>query len=167
LGDTYKDNRKFSDQFLPEIQQILVPYLMGPADIQYDTKEATDLMMIDAKDKRIACRVRRDDAMKWRHQFTIRYRSQVQTYSELHKIAWGFGDWLFYGIANKEETALQRWCIVCLRAFRYHRQMSTDQISSGVIQNTGDPTQFMWFDLRTFPERPPILIGCSHPHDYA
>jgi len=170
MSEDYKGNRAFSDQFLPEIQRIIAPLLIAPADIKYDTQEATDLMLIEAKDKRIACRVRRPYAMPYRYQFTMRYKSQVRCFSEYHKISLGFGDWMFYGIAAADNKTLQYWNVIDLKAWRFHMVVNRDQISSGVKRNQNDPTEFMWFDLRTFPKNPPpepaILIASSNPEDY-
>ncbi|MEM6277597.1 MAG: hypothetical protein AAF714_11685 [Pseudomonadota bacterium] len=59
LQNTYGANRAWSDQYLPEIRRLVGPHLLKPAPEDLDTKQATDLMLLDARDMRLAARVRR------------------------------------------------------------------------------------------------------------
>ena len=55
----YRQNREWSDRFLPEIKRLIGPHLLNTAPDQHDWHQATDLMMLDARDLRIGARVRR------------------------------------------------------------------------------------------------------------
>ena len=69
----YTNNRNWSDRFLPEIKQLIGGYLLETAADPFDHIQATDLMMLDARDMRVAARVRRPGyAQRYPYQFTIR-----------------------------------------------------------------------------------------------
>ncbi len=73
----YQVNWSWSDQFLPEIRRIVGGHLLKAAPDPLDHFQATDLVMLDAKDMRVAARVRRPGySMLYPNQFTI--RAQVQ-----------------------------------------------------------------------------------------
>ena len=55
----YMVNRTWSDRFIPDIENIVVGHLLETAADPFDMHHATDLMMLDAHDMRIAARVRR------------------------------------------------------------------------------------------------------------
>ena len=50
---------EWSDIFLPQIKKIVGPLLLEPASFELDASEATDLVVLKARDMRIGCRVRR------------------------------------------------------------------------------------------------------------
>ncbi len=54
----YIQNRNWSDRFLPEVQHIVGRRLLDAAPDLNDMREATGLMMLNARDKRIAVRIR-------------------------------------------------------------------------------------------------------------
>lgn len=56
---TYQTNRAWSDRFLPQIKSIVGAQLLKAAPNALDMKQATDLIMLDGKDVRVAARVRR------------------------------------------------------------------------------------------------------------
>ena len=69
----YATNRNWSDRFLPEIKQLIGGHLLETSPDPFDHMEATDLMMLDARDMRVAARVRRPGyARRYPHQFTVR-----------------------------------------------------------------------------------------------
>lgn len=89
---TYLDNRLWSDQFLPEIQAIVGQQLLQPSPELEDQTQATDLMMLDARDMRIAARVRRPGyAKRYPYQFTLRAKLPSGEPTELGKIVEGYG----------------------------------------------------------------------------
>ena len=114
----YQTNRNWSDQFLPQIKRIVGSHLLETSPDPLDWHQATDLLMLDARDMRIAARVRRPGyATQYPHQFTIRSRVASGAETELSKIVNGKGDWLFYGHANASQTAIDSWYLIALRAF--------------------------------------------------
>lgn len=160
----YSVNRHWSDRFIPEIRRIVGAHLLSIAPDHMDMRQATDLLMLDGRDVRIAARVRRHGyAGKFPYDFTIRSRLPSGNRTELAKIVDGEGDWLFYGHANAEETGFDLWWLLDLRAFRAGliRQASNGYpISSGDRRNA-DGTCFKWFDIRSFPSEPPLVLATS------
>lgn len=53
----YDANRAWSDRFLPHIKDAVGKHLLDTSPEPLDWHEATDLMMLDARDLRIAARV--------------------------------------------------------------------------------------------------------------
>lgn len=160
----YSANRRWSDRFLPEIKQIVGAYLLKTAPDNEDWNNATDLMVFDAKDIRIAARVRRPGfSRRYPFQFTIRARVPSNAETELAKIVNGKGDWMFYGHSNDRQDALELWWLIDLDAFRAAliRQASNGcSILCGDMRNS-DGTCFKWFDIRSFPKRPRLVVASS------
>lgn len=95
----YDINRQWSDRFLPQIKHIVGAHLLEAAPDPLDMLQATDLLMLDARDMRIAARVRRPGyASRYPHQITIRSGVPSGAETELSKIVNGKGDWLSIGI---------------------------------------------------------------------
>lgn len=161
----YANDRAWSDQFIPAIKGIVGPLLLEPADFRRDATEATDLIVLVARDMRVAARVRRHgyaDRYPW--QFTIRARRDTGATTELSKIVAGWGDWFFYGHASADGRAIDRWMVIDLQAVRaglIRRHDAKCTIKSGDKAN-GDGTYFKWFDARSFPAHPPLLVASSH-----
>lgn len=167
MGD-YHSDRCFADRFIPEMKRVIGPYLLEPSAFEMDAEQATDLVVLKAKDIRIACRVRRPgylDLYPW--QFTIRAARDSGAKTELKKIQEGWGDWMFYGHAKEDdEPILAQWFLLDLNAFRYqlsldgYRKDERRHILRGKKPN-GDGTHFAWFDVRSFDPEPPLLIACD------
>lgn len=159
----YYDDRKWSDIMIPQIKTIVGPCLLESASFENDAKQATDLIILNARDKRIAARVRRVGyAEKYPFEFTIRSHRETGSSTELEKIINGFGDWLFYGHADCNDQ-INFWWLINLSAFRAAliRDRNFKQIKFHKKAN-GDGTHFYAFDLRSFPKNPSILISSSH-----
>ncbi len=158
----YNANRHWSDQILHEIKSIVGGHILQAAPDPLDHFQATDLLMLDAKDMRIAARVRRHGyASRYPHQFTIRANLPTGAETELSKIVNGHGDWMFYGHAGPDGQSINAWWLIDLRAFRAalirHR-------TAGAFLHMGDKrnadgTCFKWFDIRSFPKEPPLVVA--------
>ena len=127
-----------------------------------DWHEATDLLTLDCKDVRIAARVRRHGYSKrFSNDFTIRTQTLSGAPTELSKIVNGHGDWMFYGHANVSGDRLDSWFLIDLKAFRAalirHRQNGLP-LRFGDKRNS-DGTAFKWFDIRSFPEEPMLVVA--------
>lgn len=165
----YSDNRVWSDRHMPQIKRIVGPYLLDPPEYeQYDWLEGTDLIVLKAKDMRISCRVRRPKYLpKYAGQFTMRSRLDSGTKTELAKVYEGFGDWMFYGFALRDDApGIGRWSLIDLDAFRAH--MIRDSGDNRVVRfrpeiPNGDGTYFTAFDIESFPADPPLIIARSIP----
>jgi hypothetical protein len=159
----YQDDRTWSDHFIPEIKRIVGPYLLEPAPIEEDCKRATDLIILAARDKRIACRMRRPGyAERYPYDFTIRSERDSGAETELSKLVNGYGDWMFYGHATPE-WKVGRWMLIDLHSWRAHLIRNDDRKAvQPQTRDNGDGTRFLSFDVRKFVGVPPILIGASH-----
>jgi hypothetical protein len=123
----WQENKKWSDQFIPEIKSILGYYLIGPAPEDEDREHNTDLIVLSMRPVRIACRVRRFKYWRsYRDEFTIRCSLPNGYKTELTKIIEGFGDYLFYGFADEDEFTLHAWALAQLNTFRlwHSRQLA-------------------------------------------
>ena len=156
------NNWDWSLQWLPQIRQIVGPLLLQQAPLEIDRKQATDLLVLNARDMRIAARVRRNEYFEsfW-PQFTIRCQLESGTETELSKIVNGWADWFFYGFADEGNNSIPHWFVIDLDAFRAALiRNSAHKIYCGTQPNY-DGSYFKWYDLRSFPEKPPLLIAAS------
>ncbi|WP_187432378.1 hypothetical protein ROLI_008880 [Roseobacter fucihabitans] len=162
--NAYSTNRNWSDRFLPEIKRLVGGHLLETAPDPFDHFQATDLMMLDARDMRVAARVRRPGfAQRFPHQFTIRSRVASGAQTELSKIVEGKGDWMFYGHSDAAQTRVETWWLIDLKAFRAALIRSGGRgynLVSGEQANP-DGTHFAWFDMRSFPSDPPLVVAQS------
>jgi hypothetical protein len=159
-------------RFAPSIKAIVGPLLMTTADEIIDQKEATDFLVFDARDKRIAARVRRQNVFQhpeWRYQFTVRTRRDSGAETEYSKIVKGFADWMFYGHAIDDDGDLiGKWMLIDLDHFRAHLIIKESRAAlRGRWQdvNNGDGTYFRAFDVRAFPSNPAVLVQSNFPID--
>lgn len=161
----YAHDREWSDLMIPQIRSIVGYHLLHEASFELDVKEATDLMVFSARDMRVAARVRRPGfAERYPYEFTIRAARPSGVRTELEKIVDGWGDALFYGHADPSGKIIL-WHLISLPAFRaalIRDAMNGKRVRYATKLNS-DGTLFRAFDLRSFPERPPILIASSNP----
>jgi len=154
----YKTDRQWSDGYIPAMKQIIGPRLLEESSIEVDQKNATDLIVLNAKNVMIACRLRRYEYMKYKDQFTIRSKRDSGADTELKKIVDGWGDLMFYGFADEtEKPAIAAWALIDLKAFRAHLIRNKGGIVMGEKSN-GDGTYFAWFKISSFIGDPPLLI---------
>jgi hypothetical protein len=75
----------------------------------------------------------------------------------------GKGDWMFYGHANPNQTGIGHWWIIDLKAFRAAliRQANNGSPICMGDQANPDGTCFKWFDIRSFPAPPPVVVAPS------
>ncbi|WP_299960776.1 hypothetical protein [uncultured Roseobacter sp.] len=162
--NAYSANRNWSDRFLPEIKRLVGGHLLETAPDPFDHFQATDLMMLDARDMRVAARVRRPGyAHRYPHQFTIRSRVASGAQTELSKIVEGKGDWMFYGHSDASQTRVESWWLLDLNAFRAALIRSGGHGYNVVCGEQANPdgTRFAWFDMRSFPAEPPLVVAKS------
>ncbi len=75
----------------------------------------------------------------------------------------GNDDWMFYGHSNAAVTGLDAWWLIDLRAFRsalIRNRVNAPQFQMGDLRNA-DGTRFKWFDVRSFPAEPPLVVASS------
>lgn len=162
---SYQTDRQWSDQYIPEIKRIVGPYLLQESPFDVDTKQASDLIVMRARDMMIACRVRRPGYERYAYEFTIRSRRDSGTETELSKITNGWGDWMFYAHASKDQGVnFAVWHLIDLHSWRAAMIRAKEKVKCGEKPN-GDGTYFAWFDLRSFPGHPPIVVASSCSFD--
>lgn len=114
-------------QFIPQIKMILAQHLIEEAPFEEDARHNTDLLVLQAKVVRVACRVRHHKFVldqRYRDQFTIRESRPSGVETELPKVLRGWGDRIFYGFADETETAICAWMLGDLDEFRlWHHRM--------------------------------------------
>lgn len=167
---SYPENRQWSDRFIPTIKRIVGPLLLTASEFDLDVSEATDLIVFNARDMRIAARIRRQEyALRYPWEFTVRSRLDNGAKTELAKIVDGWGDWMFYGYSEDRVGEIRRWFVINLHSFRAHliRQSQGGKRLLWGQKPNGDGTHFCWFDLRSFNQS--ILVSASHnvPHSAA
>lgn len=163
----YKENREWSDQFIPQIKQIVGPYLLEKSSFEVDTQQAADLVVITARSLTIACRVRKPGYYeKWSNEFTIRSRNNGHR-TELQKITDGWGDWMFYGHATSglitPDNTIHAWMLINLNAFRAQLIRNRRQLRKGQkVNEPPDGTYFTWFDITSFADNPALIIASQN-----
>lgn len=159
----YEEQRAWAEQFMPEVKRIVGPLLLESAPFEIDVKEATDLIVMRAKDLRIGVRMRQEwvaSHPEFMWQFTMRSRNGAGL-TELQKVTNGFGDWLFYGFGNESDLSIPRWYVIDLSAWRAQMIRNKAVVRRGEVPNKGDNTWFAWYDVRTFTET--VVLFSSHP----
>lgn len=161
---SYANDRFWSDQYLPAVRAIVGPLLLIPAPLERDQTEATDLIVMRARDMTIGVRLRRPGyAGRYPGQFTIRSNRGSGTKTELAKIVEGWGDWLFYGHSDGD-AGISEWTLVDLHHLRasFIRKPALlhapDGSASGKKSNS-DGTSFIWFDANILPKS--VVIAAS------
>lgn len=147
----YRNDRTWSDQFIPAIRAVVGPLLVVESSIDVDREEATDLLVFTARDLRIAARVRKASYLtRFPDEFTIRWKRDNGAQTEFAKIARGWANWLFYGFG--EDGTLAAWRVIDLDEFRFaliRFGLQSKKAPYRVLSN-GDGTEFAAFDVREF-----------------
>ena len=140
----YNQNRSWSDEFMPSVKSILGQVIIEASSFKQDTEEAFDLITLPST-KKIACRVRDyDKYSQYMDEFTVRSRSRYGKKTEIHKIAEGFGDWMFYGFGKNKKVL--KYSVIDLDIFREN----LDSIAP-LNKKNWDGTEFSAFKLGLFP----------------
>ena len=143
----YKNERKWSDKFLVPIARELGEAFIVAAPDKEDMCQNTDLIVFNHKDYTYAARVWRHRYNKFKDEFTIRCGVASGAQTELDKIMDGFGDYMFYGIANKTEDGFSCYSILDLDVFR-----AAIALKPRSFHENQDGTQFAAFKYDHFPK---------------
>jgi hypothetical protein len=159
----WEKNKRWSDQFLPEIKRILGEYLISEPPVEEDAERNTDLIVLRLDAVRIACRVRNHRYLQaYSDEITIRNKVASNNKTELTKIVEGWGDYFFYGFANETETQLAHWILGDLKALRLYIARCLLQKQQPWIAEMKNidclPSTFVIFRYRDIPN---FLIACS------
>lgn len=117
----WQRDKERANRVLPEIKRICGEYLIGEAPQEEDAERNTDLIVLRLDPVRIACRVRTYNYLgecNYRNEFTIRTERPAGRKTELAKIIEGYGDYIFYGFADREAQSLAAWVLGDLKVFR-------------------------------------------------
>lgn len=167
---TYSSDRQWGDRFIPHAKSILGPFLLEESSLEQDTKQATDLVVLHTLTRGIGVRIRKSSYYAdFRNEFTIRSERDSGAETEMSKIIKGWGDWLLYGFCNKSEDQIEYWRIVNLSTFRaaaVQHKSGEIKLKFGKIPNN-DGTHFTYFDVRSFPAAPPLMIASNIPTETA
>ena len=161
----WKDDKRWSDRFIPEIKQHLASVLIQEAPLIEDARRNTDLIVLRMDAIRIACRIRHHKyALKYPHEFTIRAGRPSGAKTELAKLIAGWGDYIFYGFADQSDGSLCRWFIGDLSVFRTWHAIElwrgNPEHMPGAKQSNGDQSSwFMAYDTRVMP--PDFVVSSS------
>lgn len=155
---SWQADKRWSDRFIPEIKLHLAPHVIGEASVTEDATHNTDLIVLEARTIRIACRVRRPGyEQRYPDEFTIRTTRPNGSKTELRKIVAGWGDLFFYGHAGADSAALASWFVGDLNIFR---EWFTDevcrehgQVPGTVKHNRDGSSTFRAFDLKQLPAK--------------
>jgi len=159
----WEDDKKWSDQFLPEIKSILGRYLISEPPIEEDQERNTDLMVLKMDAVRIGCRMRRIENLCYANEFTIRAGRPSGIKTELAKIIEGWGNYFFYGFG--EEGVLYKWTLADLNVFRlwfseYVRDNKGKQPGTGK-ENHDRSSGFLAFQWSDLPSEFIVSSGSS------
>lgn len=153
----WKEDKRWSDRFLPEIKSILGQHLIVESPPEDDSQRNTDLMVLRLNAVRIACRIRKPSYIKnkrYANEFTIRAWRPSHNKTELAKILEGFGDYLFYGFSDDKQVRLSKWMLGDLSAFRvfFESHKTERKPPWQVCGNSDRSSTFMAFDPLLIPQ---------------
>lgn len=150
---SFETDFAYSQQFIGAMRGIAAQHLITAAPLAEDLERATDLIVLQAGTIRIACRVRRPEAIKYADQFTIRSRLDNGAKTELRKIFDGWGHYLIYGFGDEEGDGLTRWLLGDLEVFRSWFDETWDATKEvpGMEIDNGDGTRFRAFVIDDLP----------------
>ena len=153
----WQADKRWSDKFLPDVKRTLGEYLIGEAPYEEDRDHNTDLIVLRMDAVRVGCRIRRSEYLsKYADEFTIRTARPNNIKTELAKIIEGWGNYMFYGISDAEETGLACWALIDLSGFRlwYMSYMATNEgRQPGFTQtNRDNSSDFRAFKIKMLPE---------------
>ena len=162
--DAFDREYEWQRAYLDEIRGLVARLIVGPAPLREDREEATDLMVLNAAHRRIACRMRKPGYLqRYPWDFTIRSETVSGARTEWNKLVEGWGDLLFYGhAAAGDQPRILEWFVVDLAAFRAHLIYQAGRITPAQHRNP-DGTRFYAFDVRDFSASPPLLLQSSRP----
>jgi len=157
MAQNWNKDKRWSDRFLPGITRILGEYFIGEPPIEEDQERGTDLIVLGMNNQRFACRVRRHSYLeRYANEFTVRVTRPSGVKTELAKILEGWGDFMFYAFATKDEMDFALWSILSLNVFRLNFHYRTVDLAKGQVpgllaSNHDASSDFRVFRLADFP----------------
>ena len=146
MSEGWKNDKKWSDQFIPHIKSILGLYLIGEPPMEEDAERNTDLMVLRMESVRIGCRIRKTDYMaRYGDEITIRSGRPSGAKTELTKIMEGWGDYFFYGFGTDADVVA--WTLGDMKVFRlwFFRQLASGAKPYEKNNNSDNSSSFYAF----------------------
>lgn len=155
---SFADDFNWQRRLIPKVKQALSQHLIAEAPWEEDAKHNTDLIVLELKPIRVACRLRTHDYLRrYADQFTLRSKRPSGVQTELSKVISGWGDYLFYGFANSAGDDLATWFLGDLNEFRrwHSNRLALDKGEMpGREQSNGDrSSKFRAYDLNELPTK--------------
>lgn len=153
----WKQDKRWSDRFLPEIKRNLGEHLIGEPPVEEDQERNTDLIVLKMEAIRVGCRIRKHKYLKkYGDEFTIRAGRPSGIKVELTKIVEGWGNYFLYGFCDEQELKLAKWILCDLNVFRlwFNRKLKTDngKVPGILKNNTDNPSFFLSFKTAWLPK---------------
>lgn len=147
----WREDKKWSDKFIPQIKRILGEHLIAEGNWRQDAKEGSDLLIFECNPFRVACRVRRNRYLDgYAEDFTIRCdRARGET--EMAKIMSGWGDFIFYGFEGQSGDTVVNWFIGDLKVFRLAIWRKKDLLTGSKKSNGDGSSDFYAWKRGQFP----------------
>jgi len=146
----YEENREFSDEFDCEIKSIFGCVFIRNATPKEDMKNATDYVF-EIKGNSIVSKMRNFSYLsKYGNEFTLRSSTRCGiNQSELEKILSGWGNYLFYGLCDKNKEKIIQWLIGDLDVFRqwYKEKLKNGRKPGFECTNKKDGGKFTSFRI--------------------
>lgn len=158
----WKQDKKWSDNFLTEIKSAIGRQFICEAPEVEDQERNTDLIVFRMDSIRIGCRIRREKWIANKGEFTIREGRPSGNKTELTKIIEGWGDYFFYGFGSDDGSKLLSWKIGDLKVFRLylmrHIARNGGALPGRKMNNTDSSS---WFRVYQWSEVDGMLIASS------
>ena len=145
-------DKLLTDRAMPHVQAALGCLLFKAGNAVEDTKEATDLRILNAQDQRVAVRLRSDRYRdKYGGEITLRYDRPSGTQSEVEKIMMGFAQWFFYGFIDDSGRLIQ-YTIINLNGVRLFLWEAKNLVETFCIRNADNSSTFLAIPIENFPK---------------
>ena len=167
---SFESDYKWQQKLLPQVIQHCGTHLahrvIGEAPPEEDKHRNTDLML-NWGQVRIGVRLRSNNYYHdpvYRNQFTIRLSRHIGT-TEHGKLLNGFGDYFFYGFANRAKTSIVAWFIGDLEVLRqflagYRARHGVDP--GTVKPNRDGSSEFLAININDLPDSFIVQRHCPH-----
>jgi hypothetical protein len=151
--ENWEKDKQSTDKYLSFVCKILGFYLIGEPPLAEDQLRNSDLMTLTLGSMRTAVRIRGFEFYRYKNDFTIRSKRKSGLETEYTKIMKGWGDYLFYGWVNEDDTDLIEWHLLDLQYFRLGvLDMAKKGIEIERKYNDNGATEFMIFNYDMFPK---------------
>ena len=176
-NNNYKDNRKWSDEIMPQVMEIfltLMPQNSGweirETTKETDMTEAADLILfntITGAECRIGSRVRDTYALEnWPTEFTIRHAYTAGHKTEYTKVGEdGHCDMNFYGFVV--DGVIVRWLIINFNEFRNQHEfidgvlVPMPHLKYSLQKNEDGTNDFFAYDINSFKNLDNLVVAHS------